>query len=301
MPSTIQPNKRKSTLYRKEKIVAVLFILPPLIGFAIFMVGTLIFSGSLALTEFHPDGIQTRFGGIHNFRALFVGDPYSEEFTRAIVTTLVLLLSVPFSIIGGLVLAGFLNEKKIFGHKVYRFMLYLPAVSSAVALNIIWRYIFSSSFGLTAIIFGEGVYFLSGWRVRVAIIIRNVWAGLGFSMLLYLAGMKNISESYYEAADIDGAGVLTKFFKITLPMLTPVTFFLIITGIIGGMQSFAESEVFARGTPYGRTVVYFIWNWGIARPAGFGIANAAALLLAAVIMIITFVQFKFADRWVYSD
>jgi multiple sugar transport system permease protein len=119
-------------------------------------------------------------------------------------------------------------------------------------------------------------------------------------MLLYLAGMQSIPGTYYEAADIDGAGGFVKFFKITLPMLTPVTFYLLVMGLIGGLQSYADSQVFAAGEPGARTVVFFIWQFGIDNPR-YGIASAASILLAIAIMAITTVQFRLSNKWVYED
>jgi multiple sugar transport system permease protein len=174
-------------------------------------------------------------------------------------------------------------------------------VSSAVALNIVWRYIFNSEYGVAGFLFGHGHYWLTDpVLVKAAIIVKNVWAGLGGTMLLYLAGMQNISSVYYEAAEIDGANGRRKFFSITLPMLTPVTFYLITVGLIGGLQSYADSQVFAAGAPEAQTVVFFIWQRGIDN-ARYGIASAASVLLALVIMAATAAQFRLSNRWVFEE
>lgn len=110
-------------------------------------------------------------------------------------------------------------------------------------------------------------------------------------MILYLAGLNNIPESYYEASKIQGASKWQQFVDITLPMAQPTTFYLIVTGIIGGLQSYADSTVFGGGMQGGRTIVYFIWEYGINK-AEYGLASAASILLAIVVLIITIVLFK---------
>ena len=110
-------------------------------------------------------------------------------------------------------------------------------------------------------------------------------------MLLYLAGLNAIPDSYYEAAKIDGSTTLNTFFKITVPLVNPTSFYLIITGIIGGLQSYADAQVFAQGLEGARTIVYYIWYYGIDK-SKFGLASAASTFLGVVIMIITYIQFK---------
>lgn len=293
---------RKSTLYRKEKFVAVAFILLPLIGFSLFMVATLFLSGVMSLTQYFADG-SVRIGSIINYRDIFTNPHplFSQVLPRAIGTTLVLLLGIPISMVCGLLVAIFLNSKLIKGKKVFRMLMYLPAISSAIAVNIVFSHVFHHHFGIINII-TPNMNWLYGRNIWFVIILRGVWGGLGINMLLYLAGLKNVPRTYYEAAEIDGANGLQRFFKITLPLLTPVTFFLLITGIIGGMQSFADSAVINPGNPHSHTIVYVIWEYGIHHaPLRTGFATAVSLLLAAVIMVITIIQFKVSNKWVYTD
>ena len=112
--------------------------------------------------------------------------------------------------------------------------------------------------------------------------------------------MLNVPKDYYEAASLDGAGKVRQFFSITLPIISPVTFYLLITGLIGGLQSYADAQVFAAGDSGARTIVYFIWSRGINQ-GRYGLASAASILLAFVIMLITLVQFKFSNKWVYEE
>jgi multiple sugar transport system permease protein len=292
---------RKSRIYRKEKAVAVLFILLPMIGFSIFTVGTMFMSAVYGFQDFRGIDSGARWVGLKNYSDLFTSLMYAENFVRSVTTTLWLLLGVPVGMAAGLFIAQLLNNKRLKGKSFFRMLLYLPAVTGAVALNIVWRYIFNPEFGLAGFIFGHDVAWLSDRvMLKIAIIIKGVWSGLGGTMLLYLAGMQNISGTYYEAAEIDGASGPVKFFRITLPMLTPVTFYLLVTGIIGGLQSYADSQVFAAGHRHAQTIVFFIWRYGIG-DANYGLASAASLLLAVVIMIVTVVQFRLSQKWVYED
>ena len=149
-------------------------------------------------------------------------------------------------------------------------------------------------YGLINSILGTNIPWLGSsneWLIKIAIIIKNIWSSIGGTMLLYLAGLNAIPDSYYEAAEIDGASPLKQFFTITIPLVKPTTFYLIITGIIGGLQSYADAQVFAQGLEGARTIVYYIWQYGIDK-SKYGLASAASTLLGAVIMVITFIQFK---------
>ena len=123
---------------------------------------------------------------------------------------------------------------------------------------------------------------------------------MGGTMILYIAGMLAIPTSYYESADVDGATGVKKFFKITLPLLTPTTFYIIITNIIGGLQSYADAQLFGAGATGSRTIVYFIWQYGINQGKQ-GLASAASIILAVFIMLVTVIQFRFSNKWVYED
>ncbi|MBQ2713086.1 MAG: sugar ABC transporter permease [Clostridia bacterium] len=301
---------KRSKLDRKEHIAAFLFILIPLIGFALFTVGSMFFSFMYSFTKLNPikhyDPFFSIIGdiwvGFDKYKDLFTHELHSERFFRAIGNTLVLLLSVPLGMLAGLLVAALLNNRKIVGSKIMRMLFYLPAVSSAVAMNLLWRFVFNHEYGLiNMLLHNTGLKWLDDYAlIKTAIIFKNVWGGLGGTMIMYLAGMLNISRDYYEAADIDGANGLQKFFRITFPMLTPITFYLLIVGVIGGLQSYVDSDVFAQGNVGAQTIVYFIWKRGIGE-WNYGLASAASVLLSVVIMAVTIVQFRFSNRWVFEE
>jgi len=295
--------KRPNKMDRKEHAVAFLFILLPLIGFALFTVGSMIFSAYYSFFDFHVIKGTKTFIGFENYVALFKDRIISDNFKDSILNTLILLLSTPISMFLGLALAAVLKLGDVKGSKIFQSLYYLPAVSSAVAMNIIWRYIFHSDYGLINSIFNLDIKWLAtgeASQVRLAIIIKNSIGGVGGPMIMYLAGMLNVPKDYYEAATIDGANRWKQFWSITFPLITPMTFYLLITGIIGGLQSYADADVFANGAPKARTIVYFIWERGI-HASKYGLASAASLFLAFCIMVITVIQFRFSNRWVFED
>ena len=302
LPSPRVPKKKKvSVQERKEHLIAFLFILPPIVGFLIFTALSVVFTFVYSFQDYNSlCGISENVG-FANYIDLFTHVTRAPLFGKAIVNTIVLLLSVPFSMILGLILAGLLRLGEIKGSKFFQVLYYVPAVSSAVALNIVWNYIFRSN-GVFNTLLGLDVIWLDGdVTIKVAIIFKNSLNAMGGAMILYLAGMLNVPRDLYEASSLDGAGKVRQFFSITLPLISPVTFYLLITGVIGGLQSYADAQVFAAGNTGATTIVYFIWQQGIQGNNNQGLASAASVLLAVLIMIVTLIQFKFSNKWVYEE
>lgn len=282
----IQRRKKK---FSKENLTGILFIIVPVIGFLIFTAISMGVSIFYSFTDFNPMREEFTWQWFKNYVKLFK----DEKFWEACLNTIIFLVTIPIGMFIGLLLASYL-KKISHGSKVLRLIYYLPAVSSAVAINIIWRYIFQMDYGIINNILGTNIPWLGSsnkWLIKIAIIIKNIWGGIGGTMLLYLAGLNAISDSYYEAARIDGASEIKQFFSITIPLVNPTSFYLIITGIIGGLQSYADAQVFAQGLEGARTIVFYIWQYGIDK-SKYGLASAASTLLGVVIMIITFIQFK---------
>lgn len=294
-------NNKERKLERKENVIAFLFILPPIIGFLIFTIGAMLFSFKYSFEDYNILTGVSQWKGLENYRALFSNVIFSESFLRSISNTVILLASVPISMILGLVLAGLLKAGGIKYRGVFQVLYYIPAVSSAVALNIVWRYIFNNEFGILNALLGKKILWLSDNNlIKVAIITKNSLNGIGSAMILYLAGMLNVPKDYYEASELDGANKVRQFFSITLPLITPVTFYQLIMGIIGGLQSYADAQVFGAGVQGSQTIVFFIWERGINQ-SRYGLASAASVLLAAAIMLITLLQFKISNKWVYEE
>ena len=304
LPTPPKPKKKKvSKMERKEHIVAFLFILLPVIGFLVFTALSMVFTFMYSFQDYYQGRNESQWTGFQHYADLFTGMT-GETFLRSIGNTLFLLLSLPISTALGLGLAALLRMGEIKGSKIYQILYYLPAVSSAVALNIVWRYIFQSN-GLLNGAFGTSTPWLTNaMLVKVAIVIKNSLNAMGGAMILYLAGMLNVSKELYEASSLDGASKFRQFFSITLPMITPVTFYILITGLIGGLQSYVDSDVFDQFSGGGaQTIVHFILQRTDSKygAAGYGIASASSVLLCICIMIITVVQFKMSNKWVYEE
>ena len=293
--------KKKVDLHKSERNMARLFIALPIIGFCIFTLATLVFVFVFSLNNYNIYRDDYKYVGFQNFTDLFTNEIYSTAFFRVIGNTLFLLLGVPIGMVVGLALAALLQAKALRKcNKVFQVLFYMPAVTSAVAINLIFKYLFNPEYGLINSMLGADIHWFSDpWLIKIAIIIKNTWAGVGGTMILCLAGMLAIPSSYYEAADIDGASAVRKYFSITLPLLTPTLFYILITGVIGGLQSYTDAQIFAGGNGGAQTIVYFIWEYGI-HSGKQGIASAASLVLAVFIMIITLIQFKFSNKWVYE-
>ena len=201
---------------------------------------------------------------------------------------------------GGLVLAVLLTENDTKFKAGFRLLIYLPVVASAVAMGYIWRYIFETQYGILNQLLGLNVNWFSNEHLtRLAIIVKNSWGSMGRTMIMYIAARLAVGNNYYEAAQLDGANRLQMFWRITFPLVTPTTFYLIVTGVIGNLQSYNDSVIFAPGSTGSQTVVWFIWNYGINQNR-YGLASAASVLLSIVIMGLTIIQFKRSDKWVFE-
>lgn len=310
IPAGKPEKKKKSKLKRREHLTALAFISVKYVGLLVFTFAPLLCAILYSVTDyyatFETESFFTRIDdlwcGFDNYSKLFSHITYSSYFKNAIFNNLIFLVSVPMGIFIGLLVAVVLSRENVIrGSRVFRVLIYIPVVSSAVAMNIIWRYIFDNQYGIINQILGTNVMWLTDrhW-LRLAVIIKSSWGAIGRTMILSLAALTNVGKDYFEAAELDGAGEITKFFKISLPLISPTLFYLFCTGFISNLQSYVDAQVFAQGHPGAQTIVYFIWNFGINQ-SRYGIASAASIILAAGIMIITMVQFKVQDKWVYSE
>lgn len=293
--------KKKSNLYAHEYRVAFMFVILPVIGFLVFSLLPFLYSIYASLTDWNGLG-RMNFIGMENFQKL-IHDPY---FYKTMWNTLFLMLGIPIGLILSFALASALS-RGIKGTTIFRTIYYIPVISSLAAISILWQWAYNGDFGLVnqvLDIFGiDGPNWLQNpTTVKPAIILMTVWKGLGYSMLLYLAAIQSVPKTFYEAAELDGATAFQKFRNITWPMVKPVTFFLIVTNIIGGSQIFTEINIM---TPTGgpeyssATIVWYIWqkafkNWQM------GYACSMALVLAVIVFAVTALQFWINSRSEYT-
>lgn len=300
---TAKPKKRRmSAAALEEHRWGLAFVAPPFIGFLAFMAFPIVFAFIASLTKWNGiNNMLDNFVGLQNYIKLFS----DAKFWKVLGNTVIYMIGIPIGMILGLVIAVGMN-RKIRGIKVLRTMYYIPVISSLVAVAILWMWVFNYDYGLLnsiikAVSGAHGPNWLGDeFWVKVSMIIFMVWKGLGTSVVLYLAGLQGIPRDYYEAAKIDGATGWNLFRHITVPLVSPVTFYMLITGLIGGFQVFVEVVVMVPNGGLNNsaaTVVFYLYQKAFeSRQMGY--ASAMAFLLAIIIFIITAINFKGQDKWV---
>ena len=296
---------------RTEVMWGFIFVGPVILGILIFMGFPTLYGFFISTFKWSIIGRNPEFLGFGNYIRL-IHDP---DFLKAVKNTFVyvvgiLLFSVPLS----LLLASLFNRKMIFG-ELLKITYYLPVITMMVAVSMVWRWVLSTEYGILNYFLGffgmENIPWLNDpkWAMP-ALIIMSIWKGVGFNMVLFIAGLKNIPSMYYEAADIDGAGPLRKFMKITLPLLSPTTLFILLTTMMNSFQIFAQAKILFSGATEessgagpdnaANTIVLYLYNnsfkWGSA-----GYAAAQGVFLFIILIIITSIQMNLQKRWVHYE
>jgi multiple sugar transport system permease protein len=298
---------KKKGLSRKAKdnLAGYLFISPWIIGFIGLTLGPLLFSLAASFTDYNITS-KMNFVGLDNFKRMFTMD---DLFRTSLYNTLYyVIFSVPLTTAGAILLGVLLNQK-VKGMKVFRTIYYLPAVLSGVAVYFLWMQLLSPSTGLVNTMLswfgieGPAWLFDPEWT-KPALLLMKMWS-VGGGMLLYLASLQGVSSQMYEAADIEGATSWQKFFHITLPMISPIIFFDVITSTIGSFQIFQEAYVMTEngsGGPGNSLLFYNLHMWNNAFEVfNMGYASAMAWLLFIIVMILTVVNMKLGKRWVHYE
>lgn len=295
------PSKNLSATTR-EKLDGYLFIMPWIMGFLIFTIGPMVASFYFSFTDYsllEP----SKWVGLDNYRKLFLTDP---KFGISLsVTFRYSIASVPLGMILALLVALLLNQK-VPGIRFYRTAFYLPSLLGGVALTLIWMWIFSPAYGLLNTflkLFGlEGpLWFQSERWALPGLIIMSLW-GIGGRMIIFLAGLQNIPDHLYEAAEMDGAGALRQFWHVTVPMLTPTIFFNLVMGIIGSLQTFAQAFIATQGGPNNATLFYALYLYNNAfQFFEMGYASAMAWILFAIILALTMLVLRSSPMWVFYE
>lgn len=291
-----------SRLRRSERRAAMFFIAPIFIQFAVFFVYFMFYSLYMSLTDWNIIRGTQNFIGFENFKYILS----DHLFWKSMGNTLFLMIGIPIGMVFAMLLALGLN-RKLMGKTVYRVILYLPAVTSTVAIALLWREIFSSYGVINLTIYNytgsEGVKWLTDpTMVKVTLIILGVWRGMGGTMLLFLAGLQNVPKEYYEVVDVNGGNAWHKLRHVTLPLMTPTYFYVIITGVIGGLQAFGDQYIIMKGAGpenSALTVVYYLYQKGFEQHH-MGQACAVAWILSLFIMAVTLIQFKTSKTWVFD-
>ena len=278
-----------------------LFILPTVIGLIILNIIPIfqtIYQSFFKTGDFGKGNI---FVGFENYSKVF-GD--SEVWQSLINTLKYAVVEVPFSIAIALVLAVLLN-RKMRGRSVYRTIIFLPMVAAPAAVAMVWRWLFNSDFGLINNVFHVQVKWVSDPKIAVfAVAVIGVWSILGYNMVLFLSGLQEIPGDYYEAASIDGATGIKSFFHITITLLSPTIFFVLVTRVIGALQVFdLMYMVMDKSNPAldkTQSLVYLFYKYAfINKNMGYG--STIVVLLLIITMIVTVFQMIGQKKWVFYN
>ena len=297
--------KKASRRQKKDWIAAYIFIAPVTIGLLIFYVWPFIQNFWFSFNDVNKFNMAT-FCGLDNYKKLFE----EPDLMLALKNTILYaVITVPIGLFISLLLATLLNSK-IKGKGIYRTIYFLPSITMAAAVALVWKLIFNGDYGILNTVlefFGvEGKRWLTDPSTALfCVMMVGIWSGAGYNMIILLAGMQGVSNSYYEAAEIDGAGPVQKFFKITIPLVSPTIFFVTITGLIGAFQVFdtlfmmIDIDKNPAFNAVKTTNVLFYQN---AFTYGYkGYAAAISIFMFVIIMIITAIQLWGHKKWVNYD
>ena len=296
-------SKKLDKFLNKEKTAGVVFCLPFIIGFLLFLIIPMGISFYYSLCDYDILS-PPKFVGLKNYIDMFTND---EVFWHSIKATLYFaLVSVPLRLIFALFVAMLLvKPTKATGF--YRAAYYLPSIiGGSVAVAILWKRMFAPDGVVNSILGMMGIdtnfAWLSDTRTAIwTLILLAVWQ-FGSSMLIFLSALKQIPKSLYEAADVDGANKVTKFFRVTLPLLTPTIFFNLVMQMINGFLAFTQSLIITQGKPMDTTLFYAVYMYQQSFSfSKSGYASAMAWVMLGIIAVITFILFKTKKYWVYEQ
>lgn len=286
---------------RNETIWGWAFILPTIIGLIvlnIYPIFRTIYQSFFKTGDFGKGNIYV---GLGNYQKVFADGEVWQSLWNTVKYAIV---EVPFSIAIALVLAVLLN-RKMKGRSFYRTVIFLPMVCAPAAIAMVWRWLYNSEFGLLNNLFGTKIQWLSNGNIAVySIAVIGIWSILGYNMVLFLGGLQEIPRDYYEAAEIDGATGVRCFFKITIPLLSPTIFFVLVTRVISAMQVFdLIFMVIEKNNPAFERVqslVYLFYNYSFDQ-MNMGYGATIVVVLLVVIMILTVFQMIGQKKWVFYN
>ncbi|MBP1965538.1 carbohydrate ABC transporter permease [Paenibacillus aceris] len=291
---------RKRSFY--DTMAGYLFISPMLITTTVLTIIPIVLSAIISFTDWNfITGLgHIKFIGINNYLELL----RDGNFLRSMKNNIALMGVVPVAMFLSLVLAVLINKATYF-KTFFKVIYFMPFISSFVAVAVLWRVLFHPNSGpINGFLKSIGIEHPPLWLADpnyalVSVMIIMVWASLGFNMIIFLAGLQNIPKDLYEAADIDGASVIKQFFSITLPLLSPTTFFLLITGIVSSFKAFDLIMILTNGGPAGSTsvIVFYLYETAFINLKS-GYASAIGMMLLFSILIITIIQWVGQKRWV---
>lgn len=289
------------TARQRDLITAVVFLLPSVLVFGVFTHFGLLYNFYISLMNWRFGGAANRWVGLENYSKFFSSDAFAIVFRNTVYYSVV---SVIAALVLGLVLALLLN-RPLRGRAFARTILFAPYVTTLSAAAMLWLWLYEPRFGLVNIVLGWcGItgpdWMRSAQWAMPGLILMSVWRAAGYNMVICLAGLQSIPEEIVEAAIIDGASSWQVFWRITLPLLSPTTFFLIITGIIASFKVFTAVAVMTQGGPLDSTQVftYYIYQQGFMYFRA-GSAAAVSTVFFVLLLLLTLVQLRLQRHWVH--
>ncbi len=292
--------KTKMTPRQKSECLwGYLFILPTMVGLMVLNIIPIFQTIWQSFFKTGDFGKGNVFVGLKNYQKVFAD---GEMWQSLINTIKYAIVEVPFSVVIALVLAVFLN-RKIKGRDAFRTIFFLPMVAAPAAIAMVWRWLYNSEFGLLNHILGTRINWISDPKIAVySIAVIGIWSVIGYNMVLFLAGLQDIPHDYYEAASIDGASEMQQFFNITVPLLSPTIFFVLVTRVIASLQVFdLMYMIMSTNNPalkYTQSLVYLFYKYSFIQ-GNKGYGATVVVVLLTLIMIITVFQMIAQKKWVH--
>lgn len=295
--------KRTSALQRQETLIGYAFILPALIVFLVFVAFPFFASIGLSFTKWNFLGgwKKLKWVGLQNFANLARDRRFGQAFANTFIYS---IATVPTSILLALVLAYILNNK-VYCRKLLRMAFFIPYISSAVALAAVFKFMFRDDGVINSILLALGIknppqWFVSLQLNKIPIIVMVIWTAVGYELVIYMSALQSVPTSLYEAADIDRATGMQKFFYITLPMVSPTTFYLVIVRMIAVFKIFSSVNIMTMGSPSYANTSMVVEIYGNAFGSyKFGYAAAQSMVLFVLILVITLLNFWGQKKWVH--
>ncbi|MGO5052411.1 carbohydrate ABC transporter permease [Lachnospiraceae bacterium LCP25S3_G4] len=290
---------------RTEFLWGWFFILPTMLGLIILNIIPIFQTIYQSFFKTGSFGRGNVFVGMQNYERLIADDKVWQALGNTLKYA---IIEVPLSIVIAIVLAVLLN-KKMKGRSIYRAIYFLPMVVAPAAVAMVWRWLYNSEFGLLNHALNaiglKSVNWISNPKIAIiSVAIVGVWSVIGYNMVLFLAGLQEIPRDYYEAAEIDGASGIHQFFNITLPLISPTMFFVVVTRVIAAMQVFDSTFMMIDKSnpalPKVQSLVYLFYRYAfIENNKGYG--SAIVVLLLGLIMLITVIQMVAQKKWVHYE
>ena len=293
--------KKTSTRQKSEFLWGWIFILPTMIGLAVLNFYPMIATVKQSFYKTGDFGKGNIYVGLENYNRVF-GD--TEVWQSLLNTVKYAVIEVPFSIIFALLLAVLLN-KKLKGRDTFRTIFFLPMVVAPAAIAMVWKWLYNSNFGLINNVFHVNVKWISDPNLAIfSIAIIGIWSALGYNLVLFLAGLQEVPRDYYEAASLDGANGWAQLMHITVPLISPTIFFVLVTRVIGAMQMFdlIYMMIDLNNPAWKKTesLVFLFYKYSFDQSKkGYGATVVVVLLV--VIMILTVIQLIGQKKWVHYE